>query len=66
MENTLYMKIFMRLVMTSDILSSEKMIVKLGITPDRAWKKYIAGPRRAKLNPQFGSGGGWEYRIGGF
>ena len=31
-----------------------------------AWKRYIAGPRRVSGNPQWGAGGGTEYRIGGF
>jgi len=30
------------------------------------WWKYIAGPRRVTRNPQWGTGGGIEYRIGGF
>ena len=30
------------------------------------WFKYIAGPRPVQGNPQWGVGGGWEYRVGGF
>ena len=30
------------------------------------WKQYVAGPRRVTGNAQWGAGGGWEYRIGGF
>jgi len=33
---------------------------------ENVWWRYIAGPRRASGNPQWGTGGGWESRIGGF
>jgi RHS repeat-associated protein len=32
----------------------------------KVWWRYIAGPRRVSGNPQFGPGGGAEYRVGGF
>jgi hypothetical protein len=30
------------------------------------WYKYVAGPRTVSGNPQWGAGGGQEYRVGGF
>ncbi|MCG2681576.1 MAG: hypothetical protein L6455_16665 [Kiritimatiellae bacterium] len=30
-----------------------------------AWKQFIGGPQRVRGNPQWGAGGGWEYRVGG-
>jgi hypothetical protein len=32
----------------------------------KVWYKYVAGPRVATGNPQWGTGGGLEYRVGGF
>ena len=57
--------------------SIENGVSKLQIPPElgvntyvnatpNVWYKYVAGPRPAVGNPQWGVGGGAEYRVGGF
>jgi RHS repeat-associated protein len=36
------------------------------VRAEGVWSRYIAGPRPASGNPQWGIGGGAEYRVGGF
>ena len=36
------------------------------VRAEGVWSRYIAGPRPATGNPQWGIGGGAEYRLGGF
>ncbi len=43
-----------------------KSAVDACVRAEGVWYRYVAGPRVVSGNPQFGAGGGLEYRVGGF